>query len=69
MFEKLEVWKRACRLSTSLYRELDSLKNWGFRDQITRSGLSIPSNIAEAKEISAMLGSLIKRYRSKSPKK
>ncbi len=46
-FEKLDVWKRAARLSVELYRQLRNLEDWGFRDQITRAGLSIPSNIAE----------------------
>ncbi len=46
-FEDLEVWKRAARLSADIYKELSGLKDYGFRDQITRSGLSIPSNIAE----------------------
>ncbi|GLU41308.1 four helix bundle protein [Pseudomonas sp. NBRC 100443] len=46
-FEKLDVWKRAARLSANLYRELGSLRDLGFRDQLTRAGLSIPSNIAE----------------------
>ncbi|HDY97952.1 MAG TPA: four helix bundle protein [Pseudomonas sabulinigri] len=46
-FEKLEVWKRSARLSVSLYRKMVGHRDWGFRDQITRSGLSIPSNIAE----------------------
>ena len=49
-FENLEVWKRSCRLATELYRKLDGLKNWGFLDQITRAGLSVPSNIAEGFE-------------------
>jgi len=49
-FEDLEVWKRAARLSAEIYRELQNLKDYGFRDQITRSGLSIPSNIAEGFE-------------------
>ena len=49
-FEDLDVWKRSCRLSVALYRELEAVKNWGFRDQITRSGLSVPSNIAEGFE-------------------
>ena len=49
-FEDLEVWKRAARLSADIYKELSSLKDYGFRDQITRSGLSIPSNIAEGIE-------------------
>ena len=46
-FEDMEVWKRSMRLSVSLYKELSALKDFGFKDQITRSGLSIPSNIAE----------------------
>ena len=46
-FEKLEVWKRSARLSAELYKGLRELRDFGFRDQVTRSGLSIPSNIAE----------------------
>ena len=49
-FEDLEVWKRSARLSADIYRALKNLKDFGFRDQITRSGLSIPSNIAEGFE-------------------
>ncbi len=49
-FEDLEVWKRAARLSADIYKELFGLKDYGFKDQITRSGLSIPSNIAEGIE-------------------
>ncbi|MBK1646667.1 hypothetical protein CKO25_18890 [Thiocapsa imhoffii] len=49
-FEDLEVWKRGARLSADIDRGLRDLKDWGFRDQITRSGLSIPSNIAEGYE-------------------
>ena len=49
-FEDLEVWKRATRLSVEIYRYLRELKDYGFKDQITRSSLSIPSNIAEGFE-------------------
>jgi four helix bundle protein len=49
-FEDLVVWKRSARLSAQIYQELSELKDFGFRDQITRSGLSIPSNIAEGHE-------------------
>ncbi len=52
-FEDLDVWKRSARLSASLYKELSGLKDYGFRDQITRSGLSIPSNISEGCERSS----------------
>jgi four helix bundle protein len=46
-FEKLEVWKRSCKLSADVYTQLKDLKDFGFKDQITRSSLSVPSNIAE----------------------
>ncbi|WP_016710107.1 four helix bundle protein [Pseudoalteromonas haloplanktis] len=46
-FEKLEVWKRAARLSADVYKKTSYLKDFGFRDQLTRSSLSVPSNIAE----------------------
>lgn len=46
-FEKLDVWKRASRLSCQIYKETEAIQNWGFKDQITRSGLSVPLNIAD----------------------
>ena len=49
-FEDLEVWKRSSRLCTELYKHFRDVKDFGFRDQITRSVLSIPSNIAEGVE-------------------
>ena len=49
-FEDLDVWKRSAGLSADIYIELKQLKDYGFKDQITRSGLSIPSNIAEGIE-------------------
>ena len=49
-FEDLDVWKRSARLSSEIYKNLGSHKNYIFRDQITRSGLSISSNIAEGFE-------------------
>jgi four helix bundle protein len=49
-FEDLDVWKRSMKLSVAIYKEFKNLKDYGFKDQITRSGLSIPSNIAEGFE-------------------
>jgi four helix bundle protein len=49
-FEDLEVWKRACRLCVEIYKTLKECKDFGFKDQITRSALSISSNIAEGYE-------------------
>jgi len=34
-------------LSVDIYLHLADLKGFGFKGQITRSGLSIPNNIAE----------------------
>ena len=52
-YENLDVWKRSARLSSNIYKELVTLKDYGFKDQITRSSLSIPSNIAEGYERSS----------------
>lgn len=49
-FEDLDVWKRATRLSTELFRAFEGSRDYGFKDQVTRSGLSIASNIAEGYE-------------------
>jgi four helix bundle protein len=49
-FEDLEVWRRSTKLSGDIYKELKELKDYGFKDQITRSGLSVASNIAEGFE-------------------
>jgi four helix bundle protein len=48
--QRLEVWKRACRLSVNLYNLTKQRPDLGFRDQVTRSALSIASNIAEGYE-------------------
>lgn len=52
-FEDLQVWKRASALSVEIYRYFSAHPDFGFRDQITRSGLSVPSNIAEGCERSS----------------
>ena len=57
-FEELDVWKRSARLSAEIYKNLRSLKDYGFKDQITRSGLSVPSNIAEGFERHSLKESL-----------
>jgi len=49
-FEDLVVWKRSASLSAEIYKHFSSCRDYGFKDQITRSGLSIPSNIAEGFE-------------------
>ena len=49
-FEKLDVWKRSAKLSADVYKSFAKCKDFGFKDQITRASLSIPSNIAEGME-------------------
>ena len=49
-FENLDVWRRSSRLCVDIYKSLSTCKDFGFKDQITRSSLSIPSNIAEGFE-------------------
>jgi len=49
-FENLEVWKKAYRLVIQIYSALSGTKEYFIKDQILRSSLSIPSNIAEGAE-------------------
>ena len=49
-FERLEVWQKARVLTVQVYQELAGCRDYGFKDQITRSALSVPSNIAEGME-------------------
>ena len=46
-FEKLDVWKRSARLASNAYKLMATCKDYGFKEQITRSALSVPSNIAD----------------------
>ena len=46
-FEDLNVWKEAMQLTVDIYKQLFACKDYGFKDQIQRAAVSIPSNIAE----------------------
>ena len=48
--KNLDVWKRSCRISVDVYKYFIDSKDYSFKDQITRSSLSIASNIAEGME-------------------
>ena len=48
--QRLDVWKRACRLAVEVYQATARCPDRGYRDQVTRSALSIASNIAEGYE-------------------
>ena len=49
-FEELEVWKPACQLAVNIYDVLRESRDFSLRDQMQRSAVSIPSNIAEGSE-------------------
>ena len=52
-FEKLEVWKEGCDLAVEIYKlsKIGNLaRDYDLKDQMTKSAVSIPSNIAEGKE-------------------
>jgi len=49
-FENLDVWKRSCRLSVQLWQLLKNSNEYWLKEQMLRSALSIPSNIAEGCE-------------------
>lgn len=49
-FEDLEVWKRSSRLAVSVLELLEPVKLYALRDQMARSCISVPSNIAEGAE-------------------
>lgn len=46
-FEELEVWKRSSRLAVDILTLVDPIRLYGLKDQMIRSCISIPSNIAE----------------------
>jgi len=53
-FRKLKVWQKAKELAVFLYKITGQGKiagDYGLRDQIRRSAVSIPSNISEGDEL------------------
>jgi four helix bundle protein len=49
-FEGLEVWQRGCRLAVDVFKTFAGCRNFTMQDQVQRSALSIPSNVAEGYE-------------------
>ena len=46
-FEDLKIWQDGIELVVKVYSKLTDCKDFGLRDQLQRSAVSIPSNIAE----------------------
>lgn len=49
-YKKLEVWQKSMRVALLVHTSFKCCRGYGFKDQITRSAVSIPSNIAEGEE-------------------
>jgi len=49
-YEDLDVWKRSVDVAVGLYALLAKCRDYGIRDQMLRSAVSIPSNVAEGAE-------------------
>ena len=49
-FEDLDVWKRSCQIAVRIYQRLKDCRDYGLKDQMTRSAVSIASNISEGAE-------------------
>src|SRR5207244_1824797 len=49
-FEDLEVWQRGCRLAVDVFKTFADCRNFTMQDQVKRSSLSIPCNVAEGYE-------------------
>ena len=52
-FENLEVWKKSIDLCVDLFKSSRSFPDRGFREHITKTAMSVPSNIAEGYERSS----------------
>lgn len=46
-FEDLNVWNEGMQLAESIYTNLADCKDYGLKDEIQRSKIFTPSNIAE----------------------
>jgi len=46
-FEELAVWKMSREIVNLIYADFKACRDFGFRDQITRAGISIMNNISE----------------------
>ena len=48
--EGLDVWRRSRFMAVQIFKLFANCRDYGFKDQVTRAAVSIPSNIAEGFE-------------------
>lgn len=49
-FEDIVAWQKAKELNTAVYKQFQEIRDYGFKDQIQRAGVSVMNNIAEGFE-------------------
>ncbi|MGF1680371.1 four helix bundle protein [Photobacterium minamisatsumaniensis] len=49
-YKKLNVWQQSFDLAVNVHQAINHCRDFGFKDQIRRSAVSVPSNIAEGEE-------------------
>ncbi|GAB3520346.1 four helix bundle protein [Photobacterium alginatilyticum] len=49
-YQKLTVWQESFSLAVSIHSAFKTCRDYGLKDQISRSAVSTPSNIAEGEE-------------------
>jgi four helix bundle protein len=67
-FRELLVWQKAKELAVKIYRLVKTQpfsKDFGLRDQIQRSAISVPANIAEGDELGTDKQSILHFYIAK----
>ena len=64
-FESLEIWQESMQLCYKVYDELSNCHDYGLRNQMERSAVSVPSNISEGYELGSDRGFIRHLYIAK----